>query len=352
MGLFSKIKNNLGSVQPPMISIQGNAFTLRDSLGNERPSTRTLDVIFVDGNPNTSKRYRENRDYNPNDPTPPDCFSDNGVAPSAQALKPQSETCIACPHNARGSRISKISGSAVKACDDLQKLAVVTADDPEGMLYQLIISPGSLQNFRAYVRNADSHNYEGNQIITRLSFVDKQIGVLAFEAVEAVPDEVVTFLTTIEDTPQAKYVTGADDQPRQGALPKPDAHQAIGLAQAEAPLHGDNVRQISTGAERREPAQPTREQLEATLAAQRSAREPAKRGRPKAVAEPVQDMQAVGSEIPAFLEKERARHEVERARPTAQQFGLVTNAPSPPAEVDKLLGERLTNAFALPTRRA
>ena len=177
MGLRDKIKPNLGAQVPPMISRAGNSFTLRDADGNESKPARTLDVVIVDGNGHVSKIWREDKTYNPDNPLPPDCYSDNGVAPSALALKPQSERCISCKWNERGSAVSKVSGSAIKACSDNQKLAVLVVRRPSARLYQLMVTPGNLKAFRQYVSQLEGHNYEVEEVVTRLEFVPKQTGV-------------------------------------------------------------------------------------------------------------------------------------------------------------------------------
>lgn len=339
MGLFNKIKENLGAAQPPSISIQGNKFTLRDAAGNERPPVDTLDVIFVDANANTSKVYRENRKYNPNDPTPPDCYSDNGIAPSSYALKPQSDRCVDCKWNARGSRISDVSGAAVKACDDQQKLALVVANDPQNILYRFVVTPGSLANFRAYSRTVNGHGYDLDNVVTRLSFVPKAVGVIAFDAEDRASDALLLVVQTMQDTPAAKFVTGEDDTPR--GLPKPEERVQIDtdygrkLADETPPMDTQaGVRHAQ------EQAGPTREQLEATLAAKRAAEAPVK-GRPKIVkSEEIGDR-----DVPAFLKR----------------GGMVSNPPPPSEEVSRLieaqagpnpLADRLNTAFKLPTRSA
>lgn len=348
MGLRDKIKQNLGTSMPPMISRMGNNFTLRDAAGNERPPVNSLDVIIVDGNASVSKMYRENKTFNPNDPTPPDCFSDNGTAPSSYALKPQNDVCVTCPHNARGSEISRVSGAMIKACSDNQKLAVFVVGDDQNILYQLVVTPGSLSNFRQYMKTLEGHNYDPEEVVTRLAFDRKQVGVLTFEPAEVAPDEYKQLVADVAGTPQARWVTGEDDTPRLGALPKPDAHQAIGLPQAEAALRqqASPDRQISSGQEtrqetRQEATGPTREQLEATLVAQRAGREPAKRGRPPKAAETLPPERSNVTEIPAFLS--RAGMAEARALPAEVETLL-------PAKQANPLGDRLANAFKLPLR--
>lgn len=350
MGLKDKIKQNLGSGQPATISRAGNMFTLRDAAGNEKPSVHTLDVIFVDGNENVSKLYREDRNFDPNNPTPPDCYSDNSEAPSSFALKPQSDSCATCPQNRRGSATSKVDGKPIKACTDNQKLAVIVADDPSRMIFQLLITPGNLQGFRAYIKTLEGHKYDPEEVVTRLSFVPKSMGVIDFQPVGEVDDDTKLFVSQVAGTAQIKFVTGEDDQPI-GALPAPQERKQIGTTRTEPVQDNWNAQQ--------EPAKrsPTREELEAELAKLRAAKEDKpKRTAPKLVEpEPSTAAQAQPeAQIPAFLRRDKP--------PSNGAFGMTSNAQPIPDEVSKLvaqhadapkvspLAERMSKAFGLPLR--
>src|SRR5215469_5679221 len=101
----------------PYISIEAQKFTLVDAAGatyepptygaiftqggqpvQGSPLGIYLDAILVDANEKMSKVYYE-RDFTPGQAmfTPPDCWSDNGVAPSVGARSPQHPTCSLCP---------------------------------------------------------------------------------------------------------------------------------------------------------------------------------------------------------------------------------------------------------------
>lgn len=357
MGLRDKIKPNLGAGMPPMISRQGNRFTLRDSTGVESKPTMELDIVICDGNANVSKMWRDDANFDPNNPTPPDCFSDNGQAPSVFALKPQNSACISCRWNERGSAVSKVKGTPIKACSDNQKLAVLVVDDPTHTLYQFVVTPGNLKAFRQYVNHLEGHKYEVEEVVTRVKFAPKEMGIILFEAIGTTEEAgLAQEIPALLSGGAARFVTGEDDQPRQAALPKPDAHEAIGFDRAQQRLGQDSrrivegdERQISSSPEEREEprAGPTREQLEAQLA---KMRETPKRGK-SAAAEAVE-------EIPAFLNRNKG------LPPTNATLGMETRPAAPPTEVAKLvqqhvggqnggspaLAERVTKAFGLPLR--
>ncbi len=93
--------------------------------------------------------------YDPNSPKPPVCFARGreiaDMYPEAESPEPQSESCHICPHNQFGSR-----GNG-KACKNTRNLAVVLADELEGLsegeipeLHLLSVPPTALKSFDAF----------------------------------------------------------------------------------------------------------------------------------------------------------------------------------------------------------
>ncbi len=95
---------NLGSAMPPHVSIEDNRFTLIDASNNEIPVPTFdptlgpyLDAAIIDTNEHLSRIYFSGVFDKKAEGVRPDCFSDNGVAPSISAGNPQAPTCAACP---------------------------------------------------------------------------------------------------------------------------------------------------------------------------------------------------------------------------------------------------------------
>ena len=155
----------------PHISIKSSRFRLVSAGGEEiLVNSLNLDVILVEANQHISKVFYAGA-YDPNgEDKAPDCFSDNGLAPSASCTSPQAKTCATCPNNAWGSKISETSGKGVKACADVKKVAVILADNPDGPVYLLRIPPASLKNFGEYIGALDKHSIPASLVITRLAF--------------------------------------------------------------------------------------------------------------------------------------------------------------------------------------
>lgn len=178
-GVAQRAAEALGSPLPPHISIRGNTFTLVDAAGAEYNAGPTLDVVVVDssGKPPPKRYYRDK--WKPDSNEPPTCKASNGIVPDRDAAEPQARTCAECEWNKRGSKISELSGVAIKACRDEVWLAVLLPAFPT-MMFQLVITPGSFENWGPYLQNF-SRGVDVSDVITRLSFKPQVNGVLMFE---------------------------------------------------------------------------------------------------------------------------------------------------------------------------
>lgn len=155
----------------PRISIKQNRFRLVDDQGQEFVVPQLfLDIIIVGANPVVSKIYYAGA-YNPNaaDFEAPTCFSDNGTAPSSRATTPQSPTCGTCPLNAWGSKITP-AGAKIKACSDSKKMAVILADNPTGLVYELRVPGASLENIKSIVDMLNERKVPLPGLVIRVQF--------------------------------------------------------------------------------------------------------------------------------------------------------------------------------------
>ena len=89
----------MGMSRPRYISREGGQFRFVDEAGNETPAPGFnpqdgpyVDVVIVDANPAVSRIYFEGA-YAGKGGQPPACWSDNGIAPSVNALIPQAAKC-------------------------------------------------------------------------------------------------------------------------------------------------------------------------------------------------------------------------------------------------------------------
>lgn len=194
----------------PVISIKGKNFHL--VRGDERtlitrpddPDTpaASLDVVILRANPHLSKVYYSTG-YVEGSDAKPDCYSNDGIAPAADAENPQAKKCATCPHNQWGSRITE-NDKKGKACSDSRRIAVATTDamnDP--MLVR--VPAASLKALAQYGDTLKKRGVPYSVVLTKVGFdhsvahpslTFKPVGFLseeqAEEAAAMAGDDVVT----------------------------------------------------------------------------------------------------------------------------------------------------------------
>jgi len=226
--LFASLTGGLGSAQPPRVSIKDDRFTLIQANGERHPMvppSLTLDVVIVGGNPHASRMYFS-EGFEAESGAPPDCFSDNGVSPSEQALRPQSEKCASCKHSA-WDHINAL-GNAVPACSTRKKVAVIVAGAGE-TVYLLTVPPASLKVWNKYMAHLEGEGVGAPyHIVTRLSIEEKR---LKFDPVDWIPETAVSFIERVAASDEPAIVCNVKDRPRQAALPAPQPAEQLSLGQ-------------------------------------------------------------------------------------------------------------------------
>lgn len=221
----------IGSSLPPHISIRGNTFTLIDASGAQQNAGPTLDANVADISDVVCKQFYGEK-WTPDSNEPPKCWSANGIAPSREAIEPQSATCDGCPHNVRGSAVSQISGAAVKACRDERWLALILPAFPT-MKFQLRLTPGSFKNWQGYIKTCEGSQTDVSDVVTRVTFQAGVNGVLQFQAVSYIDEATAAQRNAGYAEKAFDALVGRLDRPIQAALPAPAAPSA---APATAPL--------------------------------------------------------------------------------------------------------------------
>jgi hypothetical protein len=182
----------------PVISIKGKVFAIvRDGervvLPNpkdpESPAT-AIDVVMVKANKNVSKVfYLKGYDKDNSDGQKPDCVSADGIAPDADAEKPQAKKCATCPHNQWGSKISDRGATKGKACSDTVRMAVAAAgriNDP--ML--LRVPPASIRALGEYGQMLAKRGVAYNMLVTKVAFdMEAESPKLTFKPVGFLDDD-------------------------------------------------------------------------------------------------------------------------------------------------------------------
>jgi len=137
-----------------------------------------LDVIIINASPKVGRIFYAKQWTPEAEPTAPDCFSNNGQAPDASSVTPQSERCDTCDQNIKGSG----QGNS-KACRYSRRIAMVLTEDfgssLEGEVYQMNLASKSLfgesvgdntHPFESYTKYLSNNGKSLDYVVTQLSF--------------------------------------------------------------------------------------------------------------------------------------------------------------------------------------
>ena len=156
----------------PKISIRASRFHLVEDGTTTTLPDLYLSTVIVGANPRVSKTFYAAQYDGSDDPKAPDCYSLDGIKPAADATNKQASLCANCPKNAWGSKMTP-QGKQAKACADKKRLAVLAADDPEGSIYLLEVTPAAFPDFAQYVRNLQLRGIHVETVRTKVSFDNK-----------------------------------------------------------------------------------------------------------------------------------------------------------------------------------
>lgn len=192
----------------PRISIKAGRFRIVEDGHEMVMPSLSLSVIIVGANPHLSKTWYE-ATYNPDsEPAMPDCFSLDGIRPTSDSKKQQSDQCANCGQNVWGSKITP-QGQKVKACADKKRLAVVSADDPGGPIYLLEVTPAALKNLNSYHKELSMRGIPAEIVVTKVGFdSNASFPKLTFEFQDFITEETQGIVDELFGSPQVIEVTG------------------------------------------------------------------------------------------------------------------------------------------------
>lgn len=224
--LTERASEGMGGSLPPHVSLAGNSFTFVDAAGNEFQPMLTFDAVIIDVSDRLNKRYYD-KPYNPKEiGEAPRCWSANGITPSREVASPISPQCEGCELNVRGSAVSKISGSSIKACRDERWIAIIVPQLPQ-VIFQLVVTPGSFKNWKAYTDTMKGMGVEISLAVTRFSFVPGSTGELLFENVAWIDEPTLQVVEAANREGKTDVLVGRSDPVRQPALAAPVQHQTL-----------------------------------------------------------------------------------------------------------------------------
>ena len=238
-----------GGVSFPRISLKGSRFRIVEDGTETVLDTTSLDIIIVGANPKLSKTYYAKEWNKDSEPTAPDCYSLDGIRPHPESEAPQNDLCASCPHNAWGSKITP-NGQQVKACSDQKRLAIVAADDPEGPIYLLQVTPSALKGLNAYHKELSMRGIPAEIVKTKIGFdTDASYPKLKFSFGGFIDEDTHSAVEHLFGSEQVRDITGENQpesaaalsQPRKAAVkavekqPEPEVEEVV---EDEAPKRG------------------------------------------------------------------------------------------------------------------
>jgi hypothetical protein len=230
--LAASLAAGLGTgISVPRISIKGARFRIVEGKTETVLDEIKLKTVIVGANPAVTKTFY-GKAWDPNDEaTGPDCYSNDGKVPAADAEKPQSDGCALCPHNQWGSKISP-NGQKIKACADQKKLAVVAGDDPDGPVYLLQVTPAALKELNQYQRELSLRGIPPEVVFTTLSFdTDASFPKLKFSFGGFLDSQTQAVVDGLFGTDKVRDVTGETTEvvatPAPVAAPKPQSVRVV-----------------------------------------------------------------------------------------------------------------------------
>lgn len=206
--LGSALSGGMSGESVPRISIKGGKFRLKEDGAETILSDSVLETVIVGANPRLSKSYYATK-WNPKvEPEAPDCFSMDGVRPDSSVAAPENDLCATCPKNAWGSAVTD-NGQQLKACADQKRLAVVSADDPSGTIYLLLVTPAALKGLNQYHKELAVRGIPAEVVRTRVSFdPDASFPKLMFSFGGFLDEDTQEVVDGLFNTPEAKAITG------------------------------------------------------------------------------------------------------------------------------------------------
>lgn len=162
----AEAKDNLAHVNDAFyrVSIQGARYKVEGKLiGNE--GIRFDAVILKELPVNLFYKTK----FDPQSPTPPDCFSQGGYAPDASVAFKEAATCGECPHNQYGSGKDETGKpSKGKACANTRRLVLKVEGVDLPVL--LALPPTSTKTFNQFLKELTGLKVAYSGIVTEFSF--------------------------------------------------------------------------------------------------------------------------------------------------------------------------------------
>lgn len=206
----------------PVISIKGKVFAVvRDGerelqMNPKDPDSAatSLNVVLLKVNKGTSKVfYLKGYDKDTSEGQKPDCYSNDGIEPAADAQNKQAKKCATCAHNQWGSRISERGATKGKACSDAVRMAVAPAGQLNDAML-LRIPPASIKALGEYGQMLAKRGVGYNMVVTKVGFdLQAESPKLTFAPVGLLDDDGFAEVQEIVQSDVVASILGSNPAP-------------------------------------------------------------------------------------------------------------------------------------------
>jgi len=209
-----------GNAPFPHISIKQSRWRLVDIEGEETiVKSFAIEFAVVAINPSVSKSFYI-KAYSPgDDATAPDCYSDDGRTPSADADQPQSVNCATCGNNVWGSAVNPTNGKKLKACKDAKRLSIMFLNEENVQLakpeiYSWRLAAMSMINFSNFAKEVSGNGGALDFVVIRAEFDDTaEYPLVNYSVVRNMTEEEYNAVQAVRTSDEAKVSVGINDTP-------------------------------------------------------------------------------------------------------------------------------------------
>lgn len=214
----------------PFLSIRGKEFRVRKDGNEVALNVRNLPLVLVAARPTISKRYYAGAYSSDATGALPDCWSDDGITPAAP--NPVAPSCVGCPKNVWGSKITP-SGKMAKECQDIKRLIVALKCDDK---YQALIMDVPATSLKAprgqrvdgmmlkeYLETLKRHNVQPIECETVVTFTSAEYPQLSFSFSRYLSEDEWKQILELRNDPDVQEALGnAKSAEVQTLPPKPE----------------------------------------------------------------------------------------------------------------------------------
>lgn len=206
----------------PVISYRGKVWRIRkggeeDNVVNEEgEAVPSIELVIVRAHNQPSKIFYE-KGYEEGSTESPRCWSVSGLKPDPSVEKPISPTCMGCPKNVWGSKITEQQKKA-KACADSRRMAVVSLEElmrkaagemvDELPVYLLRAPAASLMPLKDYAEKVlQPKGLPYFAVVTKVGFEpDASYPQLTFRAKRLLSDEEAEVVVGLRDSEDVRRI--------------------------------------------------------------------------------------------------------------------------------------------------